>query len=43
MNILFLTRSDPKDINIWSGTLYYIYHQLKQKHHVEVMGAELLG
>ena len=42
MNILFLSRSDPRNINNWSGTLYYIYNKLKEMHHVEIMGTELL-
>ena len=43
MNILFFTRYDPKDINNWSGTLYYMFHKLREKHHVEILGTELLG
>ncbi|GHT66042.1 hypothetical protein AGMMS50239_26870 [Bacteroidia bacterium] len=43
MNIIFLTRLDPKDINSWSGTMYYIYNKLKEKHHIEIIGLELLG
>ena len=43
MKIVFLTRYDPKDINHWSGTLYYIYQQLKKKHQIEIIGPELLG
>lgn len=42
MNIIFLTRFDPKDINSWSGTLYYIYNKLKESHHIEVIGTEIL-
>jgi len=42
MNILFLTRLDPKDIHSWSGTLYHMYHELRTKHHVEIMGTEIL-
>jgi glycosyltransferase involved in cell wall biosynthesis len=42
MNILFLTRFDPKDIHKWSGTLYYAYSKLKEKHQVEVLGTEIL-
>jgi glycosyltransferase involved in cell wall biosynthesis len=43
MNILFLTRHDAADINIWSGTTFHVYQKLKEKHHVKVMGTELLG
>ena len=42
MNILFLTRFDPSDAKIWSGTLFHIYHKLKEKHHVETIGAGIL-
>ncbi|MDR0540851.1 MAG: glycosyltransferase family 4 protein [Dysgonamonadaceae bacterium] len=43
MNILFLTRFSPKDINTWSGTLFHIYHKLKEKHTVEIIGPEILN
>jgi len=43
MNILFLTRHDPANINNWSGTSFHVYHQLIKKHHVAVMGVEILG
>jgi len=42
MNILFLTRFDPNDITNWSGTLYKIYHKLKEKHSIEIIGNEIL-
>ena len=42
MNIVLLSRRIPTDINFWSGTLYYIYHKLKEKHNVEVFGSEVL-
>jgi len=42
MKIVFLTRFDPKSINSWSGTLYHIYHKLKEKHNVEIIGTEIL-
>ena len=42
MNILFLSRHDPMDINSWSGTLYHIYHKLKERHQVKIMGTEIL-
>jgi len=43
MKIVFLTRFDPKSINSWSGTMYHIYHKLKEKHNVEIIGTEILG
>lgn len=43
MNILFLNRYDPKDIQNWSGTLYHMYHELCKKHCVDTMGAEIIG
>jgi len=43
MNFIFLTRFDPKDLNSWSGTLYNIYHKLKEKHTIEIIGTELLN
>jgi glycosyltransferase involved in cell wall biosynthesis len=43
MNIIFLTRFDPGNINNWSGTLYHIYHKLKEKHTIEIIGAEIIG
>ena len=43
MNIVFLARFDPADINCWSGTSYYIYQKLKEKHHVEIVGPEILN
>lgn len=42
MNILFLTRFDPGNINNWSGTLYYMYNKLREKHNIEIFGTELL-
>ena len=42
MKIGLLTRHDPKDINFWSGTLYYMYHKLKENHSIEIIGAEVL-
>lgn len=42
MNIVFLTRHDPTNINSWSGTLYHIYHKLKENHTIEVIGTEIL-
>jgi len=41
MNIIFLTRLDPRDITAWSGTSYHIYHKLKEKHIIEVIGPEI--
>lgn len=43
MNIIFLIRFDPKDINSWSGTSYYMYNKLKEKHNIEVIGTEILA
>lgn len=43
MNLLSLTRFDPRDVNAWSGTLYHMYYKLKEKHTVEIMGIELLN
>lgn len=37
MKIIFLTKYDPENINIWSGTLHYIYNKLKEEHEVEVL------
>lgn len=42
MNILFLSRSNPKDIHNWSGTLYHMYHELSKRYRVETMGNEIL-
>ena len=42
MKIAFLTRYDPKDMNCWSGTMYHIYHKLKERHQVEFIGADLM-
>ena len=43
MNILFLTRHDTKNINLWSGTCFHMYKKLKEKHHVLVIGTEILN
>lgn len=43
MNILFLTRYDPSDINTWSGTLFHIYNKLKEDHHVIPLGMEVIN
>ena len=42
MNIIFLSRRDPTDISNWSGTLFYMYHKLREKNHVKIMGCEIL-
>ena len=42
MNILFLTIFDSLDAKVWSGTLFHIHHKLKEKHHVETIGAGIL-
>jgi len=43
MKILFLSRFNPGNIDVWSGTLFHIYYKLKEKHHVVEMGAEIIG
>ena len=43
MNIIFLTRHDPNDINKWSGSLFFIYNKLREKHNIEVLGTEVLS
>ena len=43
MEILFLTRFNPRDIHEWSGIFYNMCQKLKEKNHVEIMGAEILG
>lgn len=42
MNIVFLTRFNLHDVNCWSGTAYHIYHKLKEKHTIEIIGMEVL-
>jgi len=42
MNILFLTRFNPRDIHIWSGTFFHIYNKLQERHNVEILGTEIL-
>ncbi len=42
MNILFLTRFDPENINNWSGTLYYMYNKLGEKHNLKIIGPEIV-
>lgn len=42
MKIGFLSLLDPNDINIWSGTLHFIFKTLKQDNQVEWLGGELL-
>lgn len=42
MNIIFLTRFDPRNINNWSGTLYHIYNKLKDNHNIEIVGIEVI-
>lgn len=41
MKIAFLSSLNPDDIHNWSGTLYYIFHSLKQTHDVEWVGKEV--
>ena len=43
MNILFLSSLNPRNINNWSGTLYYIFHSLKSKHSVHWEGENLFN
>ena len=42
MNIVFLTRFDPQNINNWSGTLYYMYNKLGEKHNLKIIGPEIV-
>ena len=42
MKIALLTRMNPNDINDWSGTVYHIYHTLKKRNNVEIIGSEIL-
>ena len=42
MNVLFLSRNNPRDLHSWSGTLYYMYHELAKRYRVEIMGNEVL-
>jgi len=43
MNIVFLTRHNPNNINNWSGTFYHIYKKLKEGHIVEIVGTEIIN
>ena len=43
MNIMFLTTLNPYDINIWSGTMFHVLQTLKKRHHVRVVGINLLS
>lgn len=38
MRIAYLSDYSPYDISIWSGTPYYVFHTLKQKHDVVWLG-----
>ncbi|MCS2221615.1 glycosyltransferase family 4 protein [Bacteroides fragilis] len=42
MNIAFLSSIDPTDIHNWSGTLYYMYHNLKVDNHITWIGKDQL-
>lgn len=42
MKIAFLSSLNPADKSNWSGTLYAIYHTLKQAHDVRWIGGEVL-
>lgn len=41
MNIAFLSSLNPKDIHSWSGTLYYMFHEIAKRHYVEWIGGSL--
>ena len=41
MNIVFLTRYDPNNLNIWSGTLLHVNSKLKEKHNIVIIGSEI--
>lgn len=43
MNIIFLVRFDPTDMNSWSGTACYMYNKLKENHTIEIIGMGLLA
>lgn len=43
MRIAFLSSLDPENIRNWSGTLYYMYHQLQKKHQVTWVGGDLMA
>jgi len=43
MKIGFLSRYDPKNINIWSGSLYHIFHKMMEQNQVEIIGNEILN
>lgn len=42
MKIGFLSLLNPNDINLWSGTPYFIFNSLKKDHQVEWVGEDLL-
>lgn len=42
MRIAYLSDYSPYDISIWSGTPYYVFHTLKQKHDVVWLGHGLI-
>ena len=37
MNIIFLSRHNPRDIAVWSGTLFHTYQKLKEKNYFKIM------
>ena len=41
MNIVFLSSLNPTDIHCWSGTLYYMHHELSKRHHIKWIGGKL--
>ena len=43
MNIIFLTTLNPYDINNWSGTMFHVLQSFKKRHHVRVVGINLLS
>lgn len=42
MNILFLSRFDMEDMQVWSGTAYHVYKKLQETHTLKSMGKELI-
>ena len=43
MKIIYLYRYNPNDIYDWSGTSYYMFYKLKEKHSIEVIGTGVLN
>ena len=42
MHIAFLSSLDPTDIHSWSGTLYFIYQTLRERHKLTWLGGGLI-